>query len=397
MYLHTSIIRNIQTQHLSLAELQPLTQVSLPTLRKAVQELTESRWIRVVGRSEANGGRPAMLFGVDDSYYVVLGVHLQLPGIQMIVTDMVGQVLDEHEIYQGVQPSPEEVVQAIINYAWNVQKNFPERKIVGVGIAAPGFTEPDSGDIISIGRVSGWHNFPICQRVSSALNLPTQIANDVDCMAFAEFQHSGKSFERNLAYFGFDEGVKVSLFLNGELYKGPFGNAGLIVSRFLHVTGGELPPDDQRNMLTIGGINEIFEREVAALSEDKRQLYAPILAASYRKRVMMIFDETMNHYPVCRMIINTLHKVLSNVIANIIYIIQPDTVVIGGLLSGMPDAMFISFSNKVREQLPTLFSNRVQIEKAQLVSLKSAALGAGYHFIEHYLTPDAFNTFSNLE
>ncbi len=65
--------------------------------------------------------------------------------------------------------------------------------------------------------------------------MPVQIANDIDCMAFAEIQHTGKSLVDNLVYVGFDEGVKASMFLNGELYKGSLGNAGLIVNRLLNV------------------------------------------------------------------------------------------------------------------------------------------------------------------
>ncbi|MEZ4555504.1 MAG: hypothetical protein R2854_03470 [Caldilineaceae bacterium] len=65
---------------MSLADLQQATQVSLPTLRRAVQDLTDARWIRVVGQAEANGGRPAMLFGADTTRFLLVGVHLQLPG-----------------------------------------------------------------------------------------------------------------------------------------------------------------------------------------------------------------------------------------------------------------------------------------------------------------------------
>ncbi len=389
MSLFPLVIKSLQAAPLSLADLQSCTQVSLPTLRKAVQELTDQRWIRVVGQSEANGGRPAMLFGLDDSYYVVLGVHMQLPGIRMILSDLVGRVLDECEVFQGVQAGPDAAVKAITHYAVDVQARFSHRHILGVGIAAPGFTDPETGDIISIGRVPGWRDFPICQRIGTELEVPVEIANDVDCMAFAEFQHTGKSFENNLAYFGFDEGVKVSLFLNGKLYKGSFGNAGLIMSQYLHVPGDELPPEDQRQVLTISGINALLEREVVTLPDDEQQSYDAIMAASYRKRFMMIFDE--DSPPVCRMLARSLYEVLSSAVANTICVIQPDTVVIGGLLSGIPETAFTSLNSAIREKLPPLFANRVRIEQANLVSLNSAALGATYHFMERYLVPDSFS------
>lgn len=390
MSLLPNIIKLLQTTPRSLADLQPLAQVSLPTLRKAMQELSDARWVRVVGQSETNGGRPAMLFGLDDTYFSILGVHLQLPGLRMILSDLAGRVLHETEQFPGVQPGPDEVVHAIVDYAADATTRFPGRQILGVGLAAPGFTDPETGDIISIGRVPGWQHYPICQRVRASLNLPTVIANDIDCMAFAEFQQTGKSLANNLVYVGFDEGVKVSLFLNGDLYKGSFGNSGLIMSQFLRVPGKTTLLEAQQQILTISGINMILEQEVADLDLVQQHAYRPIIDAHYRKRLMLIFDSRFAHLPICRKLANELTTVLAAAITNVVHIIQPDTVVIGGVLGGISDAGFATLSSRIRDQLPTLFANRIQFEQARFVSPNSAALGAAYHFMENYITPETF-------
>ena len=184
--LHTSILKILWKTPQSLAELERITPVSLPTLRKAVQELTEERWIRVVGQADAKGGRPAMLFGIDNRRYVVIGVHIQLPGLRLIATHLDGQVIHQEALFEKTKPSPREVMEAIQTYIATVQVRFPNQEIVGIGIAAPGYTHPLTGDIISVGRVPSWQDFPICQRLRDTLGLPVVIANDVDCMAFAE-------------------------------------------------------------------------------------------------------------------------------------------------------------------------------------------------------------------
>ena len=380
MAIYPSIIKNLLVTPLSLAELQPITQVSLPTLRKAVQELSDNHWIRIVGQSEANGGRPAMLFGLDDSYFMLIGVHIQLPGMRIIATDLTGCVLDEVELFQRVQPSPEDVLQAIIDYAGEIQSRFEDRKILGVGLATPGFTDPETGNIISIERVSGWQNFPICQRLENSLNVPVSIANDVDCMAFAEFQHTRMSFENNLAYIGYDEGIKVSLFLNGELYKGSFGNAGLTVGRFLNTSS------DYLRVMSITGLNQIFEECVSALPESEQADYESIMQAHYRRRHEAIWAGAQDNLPVCITIKTMLNEVLTIAIANLVHIIQPDSVVIGGLLATVPDDVFTELSSSIRGELPALFANHVQIAQAQVTSQNSAALGAAYHFLEDFLT-----------
>lgn len=375
---------------LSLADLHATTSVSLPTLRKAVQELTDNQWIRIVGQAEANGGRPAMLFGLDETYYMLLGVHIQLPGIRLIVSDFSGTILDEQVLFQQRQVAPDTIINTIIDYAQTIQARFKDRKLLGIGIAAPGFTEPETGTIISIGRVSGWDNLPICQDLESQLHVPVQIANDIDCMAFAEFQHMGKSFVDNLVYVGFDEGVKASMFLNGELYKGSFGNAGLIISHLLSVSDISLPTRDQHRILTISGFNQIFEAKVNELPQDAQANYQSILNDNYRQRMAMIFSEAEHGDNSCQYMVQMLTAVLATAITNIIYVLQPDAIVIGGILAAMSEQQFKLLRTSIREQLPALFANQIQIEQAQFESRNIAALGANYHFIENYLLPETF-------
>ena len=385
MSLHHSIARLLINTPLSLADLQLATQVSLPTLRRAVQELSDARWVRIVGQAEANGGRPAMLFGVDDSLFVIIGVHLQLPGMRMILSDLAGQVLEETELFDRAVPTPNEAVQEVVDYVARIRTSFAQRQVLGIGIATPGFIDLNSGDIISIGRVPTWESFPMCRRLQAALNLPVHIANDVDCMAFAELQYAHEPRESNLAYVGFDEGVKVSLFLKGGLYKGTLGNAGLMATHLLQVR--DLPnPEDAPRLLTINGVNRIFEERLARLDEATQQRYANIVAtASPRERVSLILAGAHADLPLCHAIVQEQSKALAVAVANVILMVQPDIIVIGGLLSLMPRSLYTVLEAEIRRYLPELISNNTIFQQGRLASQNSAAIGANHHFLQVYL------------
>lgn len=386
MTLHQSIVRQLLSVPTSLADLQAVTEVSLPTLRKAVQELSEAGWIRVVGQAEANGGRPAMLFGVDDRRFAVIGLQLQLPGVRLILSDLTGRVLDELEMFEYVVPTLNETVSAVSDYVKAMHARFPERQILGVGIAAPGFIDPASGDIITIGRVPSWRNLPLCHHLRAAVGLPVEIANDVDCMAFAEFDYVHEALDKNLAYAGFGEGLKVSMFLNGQIYKGSLGNSGLISSALLCVSHSS-DPDAARRLLSIAGINQAFEEKVARLDSQARQRYAQIQSTSNpRERAHLIVSQACDDMPICHTITHDLIGVLSVAIANVMVIVQPDVVVIGGLLSAIPHSIFADLENSIRALLPELISYKTVIRQARLASHNSAALGAIHHFLQNTLS-----------
>ena len=389
MSLHSSIIRHLLKTPMSLADLQIATQVSLPTLNRAVRALSEAKWISVVGQAEANGGRPAMLYGIDDSYFLIIGVHLQLPGLRLITTNLNGHIVDEADHFQGVIPTPNQSVAVVTDYISHIRTILPERCILGIGVATPGFIDLNAGDIISIGRVPSWLNFPICRQLQAVADVPVQIANDIDCMAIAEFQLIGEALDKNLAYVGFDEGVKVSLFLKGELYKGSLGNTGLIASHLLPICD-QLDPQDVNSMLTIVGFNDIFENRIAVLNEEDRARYAHITSApDQRKRIRLIFNEANEEMPVCNQIVHDLTWVLSVAIANVLHFVQPDVVVMGGLINFMPKNLFAELENAIRNQLPPLISNNTIFQQGKLISKNGAALGANYHFLRSYLNNSA--------
>jgi predicted NBD/HSP70 family sugar kinase len=382
MSIRSLILKTLLNRSASIADLQEISPVSLPTLRKAIQELSDERWIRVIGQAEKSGGRPAMLFGLDDAHHLMIGVHLQLPGVRLIATDLAGNVLHVFEAFSQEVPQPDDVVSQVVTYVNEIQSFFPDRAVVGVGIASPGFTHPATGDIISIGRVSGWQNFPICQRLGTVLNLPVQIANDVDCMAFAEFQHTQTNLENNLLYIGFDEGVKVSMFLNGLLYKGSFGNAGLIVPDLLHLNHG-LPREAYRKILTIDGLNQRFDERLASRPEAEKSQYNHILEETRaRRRFQAILAGAADGLSVCVEITDTLNTVLATTTANLIYTIQPDKVVVGGMLSELPPPVYARLEAAIRSHLSSLFTNYLVIQQASLSSPDLAARGAIYHFLQ---------------
>lgn len=385
MSVHRTIIRSLLDAPMSLSDLQSSAQVSLPTLRRAVQDLSDAQWIRVVGQAEANGGRPAMLFGLDEETLAIIGVHLQLPGIRLITTDLTGQVLDESKVFDQIIPGPDEAAQAIVHYAAHVRATFPERQILGVGIAAPGFVDLSTGDILSIGRVPGWENFPICRRLGDGLGVPTLIANDVDCMAFAEFQNVYQPADKNWVYVGFDEGVKTSLFLQGTLYRGALGNVGLVAGHLLRAEDPEVQGNMQ-SWLTLTGINRTFEERCAALSPTDRAGWAEILSIpNPRQRFRQILNSATEPGNLCDQIVQRLIQALAVTVTNTILLMQPDLVVMGGLLTALLPEHFRALEARIRQELPSLVSHHCLIRQGQMTSRNMAALGATYHFLQGYL------------
>lgn len=295
-------------------------------------------------------------------------------------------MLDEIELFDSNVPTPGESVQSVVEYMARISSISPAQQILGVGVATPGFIDLATGDILSIGRVPTWESFPMRRRLQAAVRLSVHIANDVDCMAFAELHYTRGSRAANLAYVGFDEGVKASLFLKGELYKSALGNAGLMAAYLLYVPE-LLNPGDVTRLLTIAGVNAIFEKRLAGMENEAQSLYAGIVATtSLRERVHLILASACAEMPLCDAIVQEQIKALAAAIANMIRMIQPNVVVIGGLLSALSPDLFLALEAAIRRHTPALIGNNTIIQQGKLITQSSAAIGATHHFLQVYLS-----------
>ena len=381
MSLSQTILLHLLNAPLSLATIQELSKSSLPTVRRAVSSLSESHWIRVVGQAEANGGRPAMLFGVDDSHFMIFGLQLQLPGLRLIAADLKGKVLKQRDLFPGEIPDPNLAIRSVVATIEAFQEAFPDREVLGLGIASPGFIDAETGDIVAIGRVPAWVNFPICRHLQEATGLPLQIANDVDCMAIAEFSHNKEPPQKNLVYIGFCEGLKASLFLQGDLFTGSLGNVGLISPDLLHLPGKDYQKDVRRLMTTIGFMR-VFKERVAQLPYEDQSTYQEILDLEDQdQQFNRILQDALSDNVICGPLVGDLIKIVSVALANIIHLIQPDEIIIGGLLTELPDPIFPDLETSTRALIPPLMSHNLIFKRGKIISPNKAALGAIYNFL----------------
>jgi predicted NBD/HSP70 family sugar kinase len=386
MSLSHNIIQHLLSKPRSLAEIKDLTNSSLPTIRRSVQALTASHWIQVVGQAGANGGRPAMLFGIDDSHYMILGLQLKLPGIRLIAADLKGTVLKNIDLFPNEVPSPNRAVRSVVDAIRDLKTSFADREILGLGIAAPGFVDAETGDIITIGRVPSWVNFPICRHLSESTGLTLEIANDVDCMAIAEFMHKNELPKKNLVYIGFCEGIKASLFLQGEMFTGSLGNVGLISPDLINL------PDEKnqaeiRRLITTLGFKEVFKERVAKLNQQDQNDYKSMIERDGPNELLgVVIENALIDSKICFPIIHDLINIVSVALANLVFLIQPDEIIIGGVLSSLPDPLFRYLEACVRELIPPLMSHNLIIKRGTMESEHKAAIGATYNFLLNNLS-----------
>jgi predicted NBD/HSP70 family sugar kinase len=105
-----------------------------------------------------------------------------------------------------------------------------------------------------------------------------------------------------------------------------------------------------------------------------------------RERLQAIFEYAVNGDPICRRITDEVVDALVKSIVLTTYIINPDMIVIGGILSAAPVEIYQQIESTVYDALPVLFTNYLLIRQAVMSQPNRAAIGAGHHFLQTYLS-----------
>jgi NAD-dependent dihydropyrimidine dehydrogenase PreA subunit len=156
----------------------------------------------------------------------------------------------------------------------------------------------------------------------------------------------------------------------------------------LRIPGADAVADPDA-LLSIHRVNALFDERVARQEPSERAAYAAIRAIDDpRRRFEMILASADERHPVCLEVIRLMNRVIAAAVANLILIVQPHVLVLGGALSAMPPALLADLNNQIRTCLPAMISNNLTIRPGISAANTTAAHGAVHHFLEHYLSDE---------
>ena len=198
---------------------------SLPLITKLVGELVEEGKVIETGFAPSTGGRRPLMYSVKPDIQYVVAVSMD-----QLITRIA--LMDMHNNYVGTvekidlpltrNPTALPILTDTIDRF--IEKQMVDKlKIVGVGIAMPGFIDVQKGVNYSFLQTS---EGSIIQYISDAIGLPVFIDNDSSLIALAELRFGAAMDTKNAMVINMGWGVGLGMILDGALYRGDNGFAG---------------------------------------------------------------------------------------------------------------------------------------------------------------------------
>ncbi len=275
---------------------------------------------------------------------------------------VVGLVKDNGKIiskkrYVWKHISAESVVEEICSAMTQMIRENPEVIISAVGITIPGLVDTVAG-VWKAARFMGIYDLPIGKIISQQFGYPVFIDNDCNASAIAERMYGLCKKTDHFIYLTVSNSIGGALFLNGQLYRGAFGNAGEI---------GNCRVDE--NMKPGKGKRDILENYASG-----RGLVATYLKLGGSPKIdgeapegLTITRLARAGDPISLKAFEMEGRYLGQVIASCCAVLDPEKVIIGGGLSLAFDQYKDHLMDTVREEL--------RIATVQIPKIRPTGLG----------------------
>jgi glucokinase len=255
-------------------------------------------------------------------------------------------------------------VRAAINVGLTLQT-----QISGIGICAPGPLNPHTGVVINPPNLPGWRNFPLACEISKAYHLPVRVDNDGNAAALAEALWGAGRGYRNVFCATIGTGIGTGIIFDGRIYHGRTGAAA---------EGGHMTIDYRGPRCGCGKLGCI--EALASGPAIARRAAEKIASGSHsaildraQGRLQDITSEMVGQAylagdALAKEILQETAEFLAVWLGNIVDLLEPDVMIIGGGAA----TMLRPFFDEIRNRLPTWCVN----SHCQEIPLLTAHYGA---------------------
>ncbi|MDQ3655481.1 MAG: ROK family transcriptional regulator [Chloroflexota bacterium] len=324
--------------------------LSKATVSEAIAELLAHGFIAEVGKHQPGRGRSQVVLEFNPSTCLVIGVQFTETGCHAVLADLrAGAVAVTERPLTGTRP--DDFIEALCHCVEELS-GVARTPILGVGVGVPGLVDP-AGRVVVASVPYGWDQVPIADMLEPRLNLPVVVANRAKAAALGEYwqgNHVPTHTRNHLAYVHVGSGIVTGFVIEGELFFGSGGAAGEI-GHMTIVPDGPLCGCGNRGCLHMLASESAIVRSVRAKSRHTPEpdngnvlpslatITIPSLIAAAGEGNELVLDA-----------IAEAGAYLGIAIANVVNLMNPSLIVIGGSVAAFGEPLFAAIRAEVRQR-----------------------------------------------
>ena len=245
----------------------------------------------------------------------------------------------------------------------NILDEYRNYEIKGICISTAGVVNPEKGEIAYAGpTIPKYTGTKIKEELEKEFSISCEVENDVNCAGLGEYWKGAGKGSKSMVCLTIGTGIGGSVILDGKLLNGIGYTAGEI--GYMDVNGSYI-----QNIASSRYLVEKVQKEKV----EKEGITDAITGVD-------IFELAKKGDEICIAGINEIISNLAVGVRNIIYLLNPEVIVIGGGITAQKEYLEEKIRKEVNDGMISDMFRKTRIELAQQGN-QAGLLGALYNFL----------------
>ncbi|MFW5980684.1 MAG: ROK family transcriptional regulator [Halanaerobiaceae bacterium] len=316
------IIRLIRTseEKLSRADISRKVSLSAPSVSKIINILLEAGILEETeeGSSGSLGGRKPILLDIKKDCSYILGTYIEEEQLTFVVADFGANIIDTVSYNYEVKEKCDCINLLIEKINMVLSRNKIEKeKLLSIGISVPGVFDPEEGIIKFAPNIEIWEDIALKKKLNQEFDCQVSVENAVNAAVLGEKWQGKLNGCKNAIYLKLDKGIGAGILINNSLYRGGnsiAGEVGYMVSDKEYISS-------QKN--GYGSLESVCSTKFIVKKAEK-------ILGKDNISFEVVIDEIKKGNKKLKVLIEEINELIAVAIANIICVINPEKVVLGG-------------------------------------------------------------------
>jgi N-acetylglucosamine repressor len=335
-------------------QLSSITSITAPTISNIINLLLKKGFIKISDKGDSSGGRQPDLIEFNSSSFYVIGITFKKYMIQARLADAAGTEILNHQFDIDIEDEVsrerilnklENVIDGLLN---NCEKGI-RKKIVCAGVSFPGSVDSDKGNIISSNILAHLEGLNFVDFIEKKYSFKTYIENDASLFALNEYWFGKAKKVKYLIAVLAGVGIGSGFLVNGEIYRGHNNAAGQVGHTVIDLNGRKCYCGNYGCLETLANYYAIFTKFQSKIKFSQNKYPEEYSERRFSEdAVEEILEYAKSGDKLALSIIEQAGNYLGIAILNLINILNPDKVIIGGGYYKVKDIILEQITDFVR-------------------------------------------------
>lgn len=349
----TAVLNSLrQYAPISRASLADMTGLNKATITRIIRDLIDHGFVREAGTQASNGGRPSILLELDPEGGYIIGARLDVDYSSVILTDFAAETLWRSDVPHRREDGQEAIKAELLSLIQQAYDHAPDtgRPIFGLGVSMPGLVDVASGTLLFAPNL-GWRDVPIKAWLRETFRFPIYVDNEANLSALGECYFGAGQDADYVLLVSITAGVGAGIVTNQQILSGASGVAGEVGHMTVDPEGPRCNCGKLGCWETFVSAPALFHRIREAIAAGQSsELQDDILRTFNRAHVPAVVEAAEKGDEATRNALSETAQLIGLGLADLVNILNPRRVVLGGYLSPLYPLMLPEIESVVQDR-----------------------------------------------